>query len=163
MKFKFVGGIREASQDHTEKFLLFLVNGGEELAFYEAKKYGLIRNVLEGTRPVPDQYESDIIYAKLFCFQHRYRGSQQLYSFYFRYDEEGPIVTLKGFGFGAGGFIFESKGTLLKKTDALDLVKDITSREFIRRQSPLPKMVRKQMVQIRYEQREVAKVRTIRI
>lgn len=163
MKFKFIGGVREASQDHTEKFLLYMINNGEELAYYEAKKYGLIRPQLNGTIPIPNQYESDINHAKIFCFQSRYRGPRQMYSFFLRYDEDGPIVTLKGFGFGAAGFVFESKGTLLKKSEVLELVTDITSREFIRQQSPLPNLVRKQMVSIRHEQREAAKIRTIRI
>lgn len=158
MKFRFRGGIRNEDQSHTEKFLLFVVADGEEMYFHQARQHGLIIPEKE-----MDWYKSRIPYVKIFCYETRFGARKMHYNFVVRLDADGADITLKGFGLGAGGFIFQAKGELIKKENALPLFKEGSiSRSMLEKQSVLPKLLAKQMKSVIYSEQRIS-TRKIRV
>lgn len=146
--FSFKGGVRCETPEHTEKFLLFLVDGKEEVDFFTSLNIGLLYPAIdtEGNK-ITNTYESRLNLLKIFCFQTRYRAPNQKHSFYFMLSNESNFnYEINGFGLGADGFQFKATGKLLSRDEALIQVKNTISREFLRNQGPLPRILQSKMV-----------------
>jgi len=147
MIFKFKGGVRCEDDSHVEKFLLFVVAGGEELHLHQAKQHGLI--IPEHTAGY-DWFKSRVEHVKVFCYESRFGARRMQHNFVIRLDPNGADINLKGFGLGLGNFGFQAKGEVLKRKDALTLFGPGLSRTMLEAQTPLPKLLRKQMLSVVY-------------
>lgn len=159
--FVFKGGVRSDSPHHTEKFLVFCVSQGLEISFYEALRLGLLQ---QDRSTGLNHYKAVPNHLKIFAFQSRFTQTRQSYSFFVRLDPSGADITLKGFGLGAGGFIFSTRGEVLKKSAALGLLDaNGISYKLLQHQSPLPKILRRQMREIKYREERPDIIRKIRV
>lgn len=163
-RFEFKGGITKPDQWQTEKFMLFVVIGGVEVPLYQLVRDGLVEEVSK------HEYESSYDLFKVFMWSQDAsfgNANKRFYSFYVRLklvsDDEAPTVTIKPFGWDRVDFFFKAKCRFLKKSQILEeLSNDSQSREFVKRQAPLPVQTIKELISV--EEPDIKKgVRRIRI
>lgn len=159
--FEFRGGGDKFESTITEKFLAFMVIGGNEIPIYQLLREGL----MEQTDPF--HYRSHYDTLKLFMLRQdtRFgRASKQFYSFYVQLlkDEDTPVVTIKTFSHDKVGWYLKGPFHFLKKAEVLSLLApESTSRKFLGRQSILPKKLLRELIIVDRSvlQREIRHIR----
>lgn len=163
-RFLYKGGITKPDNYQTEKMFVFVVIGGQEVPLYQLVRDGLVTEVSN------QEYESSYDLFKIFLSsQDASFGSanRRFYSFYVRLklvtDDESPTVTIRPFGWDRVDFYFKAKCLFLKKSQILEELSDSSqSKEFVKRQGPLPVKLLKELISV--EEPDIKKgVRRIRI
>lgn len=128
-EFNFSGGSQTMS-GATAKFLLFLVNGGREVPFWEATKIGLAshaeaRNMQQYD---PTRWTTDCNVVKLFIKESEFGKEQFWYSFYMLLGRrsEGQVVEIRPrlALAKARGYMFKAEAKFLKPSEASALFEE---------------------------------------
>lgn len=162
--FEYSGGTIKPDEHSTEKFLVFLVAGGNEMAIWEMEREGLVTNRgLSKLHRGGAEYSTGINLVKVFLAQSGFGIPRRFHSIYLRL-LQGPSqeVTVRPFTDHLD-FFFRAQAEILTNKQALAILSpESSSRRFIARQSPLPVKVMERIITIdRSRQREG--VRKIRI
>lgn len=162
--FEYKGGVEKPDEHSTEKFLVFLVAGGNEMAIYEMEREGLVENKgLSKSIRGGVEYSTGINIVKVFLAQSGFGIQRRFHSIYLRL-LQGPAaeVTIRPFSESLN-FFFKAQAEILTSKQALAILSpDSSSRRFVARQSPLPVKIMERIITIdRSRQREG--VRKIRI
>ena len=161
-------GIWKPNNRHTEKFLIYLVTGEGEVSLYEATQIGLAEEVTSPDNPTAwggkkvKYYTTNLTYLKVFSFQSKFGGGSIYHSFYFQLDStNNSIIKILPFGMDKSEHFFEARGRLLKKKEALQIVKG-ASRGFLIKQQPLNVSLLKSVIkQKKIEEEVTRKIRVI--
>lgn len=159
MSYEFKGkfGVSKPHTHELEKFLLFVVVGGQEVPLYEMLKQGLVEEQFTAL----GKYITYNNVVKVFSSYADEHGRRKFYSFYIALQEPpGPIITIKPFSalYYLNGrarvsfhsdFRFEGCGKFLSNKEAFALLPEgSTSRKFVARQGILPLDELKRLVTI---------------
>jgi hypothetical protein len=161
--FEYKGGVEKPTEHSTEKFLVFLVAGGNEMAVWDMEREGLVENKgLSKSIRGGVEYSTGINIVKVFLAQSGFGIQRRFYSIYLRL-LQGPAaeVTIRPFTEDLN-FFFKAQAEVLTSKQALNILSpDSSSRRFVARQSPLPVKIMERILTIdRSRQREgVRKVR----
>lgn len=165
-------GIWKPNNRHTEKFLVYLVTGEGEVSLYQATQIGLAEEVTSPDNPTPPQpvwggkkikyYTTNLMYVKVFSYQSKFGSGNIYHSFYFRLDStSNTIAKILPFGMEKSEHFFEARGKLLKKKEALEIVKG-ASRGFLLKQQPLNVTLLNSVIkQTKIEEEVTRKIRVI--
>jgi hypothetical protein len=149
--FKFKGGVIQ-NQQNTVKFLLFLINGGKEFSFYDAKnqkivsaeydEYDDMSNATFRRRELPG-YSTECGIVKVFLFEKPRIGRNIQQSFYLALSNEknSNEITIKPLSTQAlaMSYGFTAHAKLLKPREALSILDENSiSDKFLLRQEQLP-------------------------
>ena len=147
--FKFRGGVVKPTTQSNEKFLLFFLVGGEEIPLYGMLREGLVQREQDDTAfDLPDAYTTGANVAKIFTSAVDFGRPKQYHSFYFKFVEGNPLVTIKGFG-KRSNYKFVGPISFLKRSEVLALLDDDNpSKTFVQRQQTLPIETLKQLITI---------------
>jgi hypothetical protein len=159
-KFEFNGGIFKPATHRQEKFLLFFVVGGKEVPLFQMVQTGLVYPEDDLT----NRYTTGNNLLKVFIMEQGFGVRKRFHSFYVRL-VEGPFpeVTIRPFSGKLSNYFFRGKVRFLKEKQVLQILdEESPSRRFVARQSPLPKKVMKEVIEV---DRSAAKegVRHVRI
>jgi hypothetical protein len=122
--FAFKGGVANPRPDTTIKFLLFLVNGGKEISFFEAKKVRLLVDAgIDFNRPLSSyEYTTNCGLVKVFLYERITGQKPLLQSFYLALGVKGPRkeVTIRPLNIVAKGcgYFFTADARFLKQSEA---------------------------------------------
>lgn len=150
VQFNFKGGTFPMPQGASAKFLLFLVNNGREISFFEALKNGMVSNVRASNLSSydPSLYETECRVMKVFLHEHRFGSARLTQGFYLLLGQgaEGQTVEIRPREAEprAAGYHFRAKARFLKKNEALRLFKEgsLPYRMLLRQQLPPVEVLR---------------------
>jgi hypothetical protein len=126
--FRFKGGVVQPQAGASVKFLMFLVNGGKEISFFEAKKVGLVDvPALDSIRDFAQHsYTTNCGIVKVFMLEQTFGTKRIMQSFYLSLGQKmdrqevtiQPINTIAR----AHGFMFHADATFLKRREVLSII-----------------------------------------
>lgn len=138
--FKFKGGVNKPTTQSTEKFFIFFVIGGEEIPLHTMLREGLVwRKQDDMGFDVQDQYVTGANVAKIFTSAIAFGEPKRFHSFYIRFVDDNPPVTIIGFGERSKSHCFEGHISFLKNSEIMAILgEDNPSRRFVSMQKTLP-------------------------
>jgi hypothetical protein len=148
--FKYRGGVNKPTMHSTEKFLMFFVVGGEEIPLHVMLREGLVwRQQDQSGFDLPDSYYTGANVAKIFTSAVAFGDPKRFHSFYIRFINDNPTVTIRGFGERSKSHFFEGKVSFLRKSEILTLLGDHNpSKGFVARQRTLPVETLKRLITV---------------
>lgn len=149
-EFQYYGGIYKPSQHILEKFMLFVLVGGEEVSLYHMLRDGLIKESPDKKRVFLSQFDT----IKIFISQQGFGIPKRYHSFYLQLrtmgTPSGGKVTILPFSLHESQFHFMANAKFLTKKQILDyLPQESGSKKFLAAQGMLPLTLLKEMIQIR--------------
>ena len=166
-RFSYKGGVSKPNIHTTEKFLLFLVAGGNEVPLWEVEKEGLIQRSDSARTEFGGagfEYTTGINVVKIFLSRQGFGIPRQFHSIYLQL-LQGPSteVTIRPFSYEDLAFFFRAQAEILTNKQALEILSpESPSRRFIASQPPLPVKLRDKIITID-RRRQKEGVRHIRI
>lgn len=171
-ELEYKGGVEQIDTSSCCKFMVFLLNHGKEIPFWEAKKHGIVsRPQVSGRTAIPKNlYQVDTPIVKVFLYDLDFGRQKITYSFYIHMGslDTPQTVTIKPISKAGvkSGFYFKTNGRFLSTKEAAGIVeKDSMSYRMLIAQSPIPIDTLRQLVTINRPKviEQARKVRKLRL
>lgn len=149
--FEYKGGVEKPDEHSTEKFLVFMVAGGIEVAVWDMEREGLVTNDSKSRGSIRKgaKYKTGLNLVKVFLAQSGFGIQRRFHSIYLRL-LQGPAqeVTIRPFS-DSLDFYFKAQAEILTSKQALNILSpESPSRRFVARQSPLPLKIMERIITI---------------